>query len=78
MGLPMDRFQLGPILRNELIKVLQGDAFEEEGSFEDDLVEELEEEEEEEELDEDSEQSDSEVDQEDSEEPDPSSQKRAA
>ena len=29
MNLPMDRFQLGPILRNELIKVLQGDSFEE-------------------------------------------------
>ena len=30
MSLPMDRFQLGPILRNELIKVLQGDSLEDE------------------------------------------------
>lgn len=43
MNLPMDRFQLGPILRNELIKVLQGDSFSEEDE-EEYIEEELEEE----------------------------------
>jgi hypothetical protein len=41
MGLPMDRFQLGPVLRNELIKVLQGDSLVED---EEEIIEELEEE----------------------------------
>lgn len=37
MNLPMDRFQLGPVLRNELIKVLQGDSLDE---YEEDIIEE--------------------------------------
>ena len=45
MNLPMDRFQLGPVLRNELIKVLQGDVLAEDEYEEDIIEEELEEEE---------------------------------
>lgn len=48
MNLPMDRFQLGPILRNELIKVLQGDSFS--ADDEGDIIEEEFEEEPEEEV----------------------------
>ena len=46
MNLPMDRFQLGPVLRNELIKVLQGDSFADEDEEDDIIDEEFEESEE--------------------------------